>query len=224
MEIRDPDKSDKAKLEDVLVELLYSAYPNMTFHGGTAIWRCYGGNRFSRDIDLYFDAGSDRELAHKNFIKFLKDSGFTVKRSSYRRETDTSQILVESNKKMKIDINYRYKRGTQAEYTRVDGSKMIVMALKPMELLEEKITAYEDKMDNASKVKQPEVQDLYDMYHLTGIIERKPDPALGKRLERLVDRIQKSPPPDMRSLGSLIISGVPPSLELMLKSIREWLA
>ena len=225
MEIHDPDKMDKAKLEDVLVELLYGAFPDLTFHGGTAIWRCYGGNRFSRDIDLYYDIGKDdREKSRKGFSKFLKDSGFVMKSSSYNRDTDTAQFLVESNKKMKIDINFRYKRGTQTEYVRVDGSKMIVLALKPIELLEEKIMAYNDKLDNKSKFKQPEVQDLYDIYHLTtGTIKEKP-PETKKRLKKLLERIRDDPPPDLRGLGSLIISGVPPTFEFMLKSISEWIS
>ena len=44
--INDSVMREKAKLEDVLIELLYSEYKSLTFHGGTAIWRCYGGNRF----------------------------------------------------------------------------------------------------------------------------------------------------------------------------------
>jgi hypothetical protein len=40
-----------AYAQDLLVIELYSVIPDTVLHGGTVIWRCYGGNRFSEDID-----------------------------------------------------------------------------------------------------------------------------------------------------------------------------
>ena len=42
-----------AKAQDLIVETLYEVFETAVFHGGTAIWRCYKGNRFSEDIDIY---------------------------------------------------------------------------------------------------------------------------------------------------------------------------
>ena len=40
MNFKNEEQFEKAKLEDVLVNVLYDKYKNLVFHGGTAIWRC----------------------------------------------------------------------------------------------------------------------------------------------------------------------------------------
>ena len=43
-----------ASLQDYIVELIYSKLePSAILYGGTAIWRCYGGMRFSENLDIY---------------------------------------------------------------------------------------------------------------------------------------------------------------------------
>ena len=42
-----------ALLQDEVMEILYGIENGLVLHGGTAIWRCYGGNRFSEDLDFY---------------------------------------------------------------------------------------------------------------------------------------------------------------------------
>lgn len=42
-----------ALLQDEVIDLLYNIDSRLVLHGGTAIWRCYGGSRFSEDLDLY---------------------------------------------------------------------------------------------------------------------------------------------------------------------------
>lgn len=51
-----------AEAQDLIVKELYSVFDGAVLHGGTAIWRCYGGNRFSEDVDAYLprdDPGRD---------------------------------------------------------------------------------------------------------------------------------------------------------------------
>ncbi|MFH1246948.1 MAG: nucleotidyl transferase AbiEii/AbiGii toxin family protein, partial [Candidatus Micrarchaeota archaeon] len=43
---------ETATLQDEVVDLIYSI-SSPVLHGGTAIWRCYAGNRFSEDLDFY---------------------------------------------------------------------------------------------------------------------------------------------------------------------------
>ncbi len=225
MEIRDKLQLEKAKLEDTLMDILYSRYQELVFHGGTAIWRCYGGNRFSRDLDFYLDAKAVEEKMryHKDIEKFLKDSGFILKEKGYENSTDTMHFLVESaNVKMKIDINFKYKKGTPTDYIKMDDSKRVVLTLKPLELLNEKINAYNNKLDSIKEYSKPEVQDLYDMYHLVSLIE-KGDENSVKRLRTLITRIENNPPPNLKSLDHLIISGLSPTFELMINGIRKWL-
>jgi predicted nucleotidyltransferase component of viral defense system len=224
MNIRDHTQIEKAKLEDILVELLYSRYNNLVFHGGTSIWRCHGGNRFSRDMDFYLDAKTTEEKMqhYKKLSEFLKDSGFLIKEKGYENATDTMHFLVESNTKMKIDINFKYKNGKEFDYTKIDGSKIVVLSLSPLELLNEKIDAYENKLSSLEKIKQTEVQDLYDIYYLISLVG-KGNANTVKRLKKLIEKIDGNPPPNINSLGHLIIAGLPPTFDMMVNTIKKWL-
>lgn len=55
------------------METLYRIFPGGALHGGTAIWRCYSGNRFSEDVDAYVD--KDIEKIDR-FFEELKKAGF----------------------------------------------------------------------------------------------------------------------------------------------------
>ena len=123
---------------------------------------------------------------------------------------------------MKIDINFNYRKGLPAEYRKIDDSRIIVLSLSPLELLKEKIVAYKDKLDSQEKFKQTEIQDLYDMYYLTSIIE-KSDAESIKELGSLVNRIEEKPPPNASSLGHLMLAGLPPTTKMMLERIKVWL-
>jgi len=222
MEIADRDQMDKAKMEDLLMDLLYEEYGDLVFHGGTCIWRCYGGNRFSKDIDFYYKAGkADYSATYRSFIDFFQRKGLVIKVSKHNNKTNTMQFIVEGASKMKVDVNLDYRSGSPAEYTRTDGSKIVVSALLPGELLGEKMDAYDDKMRNRSDLKQPEVQDLYDIYFLTTVVKND-DPSVAARLLALADAIEASPPANIRSLESLILNGKAPTLEFMLLRIRAW--
>lgn len=224
MDIKDPVQLEKAKLEDTLIDLLYREYPDIVFHGGTAIWRCYSGNRFSRDLDFYIKATSQaqKDQMYSCMQQFFRGLGFSVKESGYSRATGTMHILLEANVKMKVDINFRYKKGVPTEYVRVDESRIVVLSLTPLQLLGEKIDAYENKLEGSSRYSVPEAQDLYDMYHLVSLVKAGKTNASRKRLNLLLDKIERNPPSNMRSLGHIILNGLPPSFEIMVKRLREW--
>lgn len=222
MEFHDKDREEKAKLEDIIIEMLYSKYDDMVFHGGTCIWRCYNGNRFSRDLDLYYNPkGKSTKECYKEFSDFFKEKKFTIKSKSYSRETNTMQFLLESTTKMKVGINLNYRKGTPTEYLKIDESRMIVLALTPEELLNEKINAYEDKLLSDSGFKQPEAQDLYDIYYLVTLSEKNNNTLA--MLKKLLSNIDNKEPGNMRSLNSLILSGIAPTFDLMIKSINKWI-
>ncbi len=44
---------ETAQLADAVVGILTNITDKMALHGGTAVWRCYNGRRFSTDIDVY---------------------------------------------------------------------------------------------------------------------------------------------------------------------------
>ena len=225
MDFLNRSQMEKAKMEDTLTEILYRKHRELVFHGGTAIWRCYSGNRFSRDIDFYFGIKDEKEkeVFFNGTKKFMKDLGYAVKESGYDNIRGTMYVVVESYAKMKIDINFRMKTGIPVEYSRVDDSKMIVLALTPSQLLTEKIEAYEDKMNYTQEYSEPEVQDLYDMYHLTSFIKTKNRIPIV-RMRKLVKSIEEDPPRNFRSLDHLILNGISPSFEMMINHLKAWLS
>lgn len=224
MNLKNPGQLEKAKLEDTIIELLYGKYIHLVLHGGTAIWRCYSGNRFSRDLDFYLDAKNITEKMkyYKEIAKFLQDYGFVIKEKGYSNSTNTMHFLVEiAETKMKININFNYKKGAPVEYLKVDGSKIIILSLNPLKLLNEKIEAYNDKFDNEGSFKHPEAHDLYDIWYLTTQIKKR-DVSTIKKLKLLINKIEKHPPVDINSLGHLIISGVPPSFDFIIDKLKKW--
>jgi len=43
-----------ASAQDKIVEEVFKVFgKTAVLHGGTGIWRCYRGNRFSEDVDVY---------------------------------------------------------------------------------------------------------------------------------------------------------------------------
>ena len=55
LNLRLKKKTEKeiAYAQDVILGEIYKFFPNAVLHGGTAIWRCYNGRRFSEDLDFY---------------------------------------------------------------------------------------------------------------------------------------------------------------------------
>jgi len=47
LKLKRKSHKDIARLQDIVIDVLYKIFPNAILHGGTAIWRCYNGNRFS---------------------------------------------------------------------------------------------------------------------------------------------------------------------------------
>ncbi|MEM1546291.1 MAG: nucleotidyl transferase AbiEii/AbiGii toxin family protein [Candidatus Methanomethylicia archaeon] len=50
---------------------IYNSFPEAVIHGGTAIWRCYGSNRFSEDVDVYLPL-TVKMVNIENFLNNLR--------------------------------------------------------------------------------------------------------------------------------------------------------
>src|SRR3989344_2623375 len=61
--------------QDQIMKEVYAVFSNAVFHGGTAIWRCYSGNRFSEDLDFYIP--HDIPKINKIFSS-LEKKGFKI--------------------------------------------------------------------------------------------------------------------------------------------------
>ena len=82
------DRLKIAQLQDYLVDIIYERIdPRAELHGWTAIWRCYGGNRFSEYIDIYMKRESTEKL-----IRSLPRYGMRI---TWRdKEIPSSQTIV----------------------------------------------------------------------------------------------------------------------------------
>ena len=59
-----------AEAQDLIIKELYGVFDKAVLHGGTALWRCYNGNRFSEDIDVYIPREMKKiNQLFKNFEK-----------------------------------------------------------------------------------------------------------------------------------------------------------
>ena len=75
LKLRKKEHKRIAYIQDILVEELYTLFPEAIIHGGTAIWRCYNGNRFSEDVDVYLSRDVERI---NSFFGLLKQRGFRI--------------------------------------------------------------------------------------------------------------------------------------------------
>ena len=75
----------------------------IVLHGGTAIWRCYAGNRFSDDLDLYVK--SDNEVSGiRNDVSFvLKRYGINIENVAAIGKS-TIITVSDSGTKIKLEI------------------------------------------------------------------------------------------------------------------------
>ena len=68
-----------ALAQDIIILEIYEKSSSAVIHGDTAIWRCFGSNRFSEDIDVYFPLSFKNE----NFNLFpinLEKNGFKIEK------------------------------------------------------------------------------------------------------------------------------------------------
>ncbi len=210
----------RAVLEDALVDLIYKNFGGFAMHGGTAIWRCYGGNRFSRDVDFYANMDKNDESAvQKALHKLLVGSGYSVREEKYNSKTSTLHIIMRGyGTTGKLDITFAHKRGEAVEYMRVDGTKRIIYALNPEELLDEKIATYSNKQ----KAETEEIHDLYDILILKDSV-RRPGTKVLRELTALLSSIEKRPPEDVGELPNLLLSSAAPSFDEIVRLLKGWL-
>ncbi len=200
---------ETAQLEDDVVDILANMTDKLALHGGTAVWRCYGGKRFSKDVDAYIWEGKFKEkfmfAAEKLGVEVLK---FREKRLTYMhvRKGDTE---------IKIEPNNAEKASILAPYERVDGSKRNVLVLSPEDLIMEKINTYKDR--RAYK----------DLYDITVLLNHVKYPyKIKAHLSKFAENI---PEPDealqsYSEFRAVIYAGVSPSYGKMSEFVRRWIS
>ena len=196
---------EMAFLQDEIMDIMYSVSDNLVLHGGTAIWRCYSGKRFSEDLDFY----------SWDFPKLLPLLRNTVESHGLiaQKIKDTGNVIFSSisngNETVKVEINHAVKiTGTQMPYVLADGSTMEVLSLTADQFIEEKISAYSDRKY---------IRDLYDIYHLVNT-----NSLLNSTKQKLSDLMKNlETPVDAAVLKTIVYVGLSPSLDSMKLSIMR---
>ena len=196
-----------AQLEDDVVSVLVNITDKMALHGGTSIWRCYNGKRFSTDVDVYI---WDENFRGK-FIAAVEKIGVEV--SKFREKRVTFIHVKKNDTEIKIEPRNLEKDALLMPYERIDGSKVNVLVLSPEDLIREKIDAYSDR--RAYK----------DLYDITLLLNSVKEPG---RIKNALSGFAKDIPAPDESVQSLtefratIYAGVIPTYAKMSDFIKRW--
>lgn len=204
-------KSEKqvaiARLQDLAMDSLLAIEKEVILHGGTAIWRCFDGKRFSFDLDLYASDNQLKKLTRNLTWEFNK-RGITM---GYPYSTERVIDIHNAQASVKLEILKKPagKRSVQKEYTRADGTKMFINTLSETGFIAEKIKAYKSR---------GYARDLYDIYHLLSLY-----PKIDKNTKRKLKAFIKSitPPKDEKQLKELIYEGVAPTFDTIVNYIKD---
>ena len=204
--LKNKEYLEMARLQDEVIARLYSIDTKLTFHGGTSIWRCYGGKRFSYDLDLY--VRNYKEI--DKIVENLRRYNLVVKNVRIRRGGRYIAYYAVSNDRAGIALEFSHKRIVDrvlATYTKTDGSSMDIFSLSPEALLSEKIAAYKSRRA---------VKDIYDIFILTHVIKLdKTRPPVVRFLSEM------KPPIDENVLTQLIYDGPIPTIAEIVDYIKR---
>ena len=196
--LRRRSQAEIALLQDEVAELLYGVDRGIVLHGGTAVWRCYGGNRFSEDLDFY--CGHPAKI-RAEFPGKASARGLSVTKL---KATENLLFCKVSNGIAEVRAELNFRRAVKpvlGRYERADGASMDVLTLSPGDLAAEKLAAY---------LVRRFIRDIYDVYHLSAMLDG--DKRAEKRLGGALRAAGPLPlPVDERNLKSLIYSGAVPS-------------
>jgi predicted nucleotidyltransferase component of viral defense system len=201
---------DIAILQDELVEIVYSIFPDIVFHGGTSIWRCFKGNRFSEDIDLYYYETKDFENKLKqailsnnlNLLKFKKTENVIFAKIS------NTKVEVRLEIRLLDKSNPIFKNKTINQYEKIDGSSITIFSLSSEDLIIEKAQAYKNR-----KL----IRDIYDVYFLMNKVNLSI--IQEKKLKEIIELWQK--PEDEKNLKTIVYAGAVPSFDQLLLQIKR---
>jgi predicted nucleotidyltransferase component of viral defense system len=197
-----------ALAQDILIIKMYEKFTNAVIHGGTAIWRCYGSNRFSEDVDVYLPLKDKNKKTLEDFFDSLKSLGFATKKFKLTNNTLFSKLLYE-NVEVRFEASFKNIRSVVKPFELIDGNFINVLTISAEDLIIEKINAYK---------KRKKVRDVYDINFLLKFVENRE--KILKKLKEFIKNFEK--PVDEKELSTIIISGVVPDTKTILEGIIEW--
>jgi predicted nucleotidyltransferase component of viral defense system len=195
-----------AVFEDIIVQEVFNIFSTAVLHGGTAIWRCYKGNRFSEDLDFYIAPKERNKISI--LLKKLEEYGFKILKRKFTQNAFYSK-MEKSNIEIRFEVLFKeVKNYTTKEYESVSGIKFAINTLDAEDLIKEKVESYK---------KRRLIRDIHDIYFLLDYASRD---KVHKSLITLLKDFKE--PLDEKKLKFLIISGVAPKLEEILNKIKKY--
>jgi len=198
-----------AAAQDFIVDAVYTHFPKAVVHGGTSIWRCYNGSRFSEDIDVYIPRSFDKKEIFNNFVDYLKNKGFIIK--SFKK---TANSIFSKFEFSRAEVRFEAVFKTVGKFVvkpfeLTDGTFVNVYTLSPEDLLIEKIAAYQSRK---------KARDLYDIWFLSHLATVTID--IKRYLKNFEKNLEK--PKDYDILKTLIIFGAVPTVKDLMEDVRLW--
>ncbi len=194
-----------ARAQDVVVEELYNFFPKAVIHGGTAIWRCYNGNRFSEDVDVYIKKDEKRI---NDFFNSLEKRGFKIAKKRLKENSLYSELIF-NRIPVRFEATFRIKKAILKKYETSESFFINVYTLTAEDLIIEKITAY---------LKRQKIRDLYDIFFLLNYAKEN---KIIEHLKKLIKNFTK--PKDEENLRAIIISGAIPNSKQLIEEIRRYI-
>ena len=206
LELKKTRYKNIAIAQDLIIEELFKVFGNAVLHGGTAIWRCYKGNRFSEDVDVYIP----REINKLNFLfnKLMK-RGFKVTKKKISKNSLYSELEL-NRTKIRFEAIFKSVRGELIDYLTADGNVITIYSLSAEQIINEKVDAY---------LKRLKIRDFYDVFFLIKHVKKEKEIMGG--LNKLVKNYKR--PIDEKELKVLIIKGLVPQTGDMLMYIKDFL-
>jgi len=205
MKIRRARHKEIAMVQDIAVETFYSVFPRGILHGGTAIWRCYFGNRFSEDIDVYVERNLKKI---DRFFEALEKRGFVVIKKRVKENALYSKLKF-GEAEIRFEAVFKGAKRVLREYETYEGNLLSVYTLDPETMIDEKVDAY---------LKRQKIRDLYDIFFLLRFAKKTKN--VQAKISKLIKNFKQ--PVDEKELKALVLFGAIPSKEDMLEYIRRW--
>ena len=192
-----------ALAQDLIITEVYSIFNNAVLHGGTAIWRCYSGKRFSEDLDFYLP--KDKEKLEQLF-KSLNRVGFKIKKKKISERSIYSELELDRTA-VRLEATFQNISSVICDYELAEGNFISIYSLTPEAFLTEKINTY---------LKRFKVRDLWDIFFILKSV-KKLEPI--KEIETLIKKYKE--PIDEEDLKAILLEGIVPSAQEMFTYIHQ---
>ncbi len=194
-----------ALAQDMLVKELYVVFPKAILHGGTAIWRCYRGQRFSEDLDVFIPRDIEKiNLLFDNFVK----AGFTIEKKKIG-ENSIYSTLAFQKAMVRFEVVFKHEDTILGMYETVDGNFIPAYTFPPEGFVIDKVEAY---------LNRRKVRDLYDIFFLLPQVKERE--KVRAALQRLLQYYRS--PLDEKELHAFILEGAVPSAQKMKEFIEHY--